>query len=115
MRGAIKIDQTNISYLTKTSEVLMREGDQANLKEAKGLLDVVLKQDSENIDALVCYGRIVEKTGESLENAKKYYERAIAVPDANHVNAHFYLGVLCEKLKDFERAIKLLKQTLVFD
>lgn len=76
---------------------------------------MVLKNEPENIDALVCYGRIVEKTGDKLENAKKYYERAIAVPESNHVNAHFYLGVLCEKSKDFERAIKLLKQTLVFD
>lgn len=75
----------------------------------------MLKQEPENIDALVCYGRIIEKIGDSLEAAKKYYERAIAVPESNHVNAHFYLGVLCEKLKDYERAIKLLKQTLVFD
>lgn len=75
-----------------------------------------MKHEPEHVDALVCYGRILEKKPNgSLDQAKEYYERAISVQDSNHVNAHFYLGVLCEKQKDYERAIKLLKQTLVFD
>jgi tetratricopeptide (TPR) repeat protein len=66
------------------------------------LLDIVIKKEPEHVDALVCYGRIIEKKNGDLDEAKIYYERAIAVPDANHVNAHFYLGVLCEKQKNLD-------------
>jgi cytochrome c-type biogenesis protein CcmH/NrfG len=97
MRTAVKHDQTNFSYLTKIAEVLMRDGEKEQLEEAKNLLDVVIKGDPNHADALVCYGRIIEKKNGDLNQAKSYYERAIAVQDANHVNAHFYLGVLCEK------------------
>jgi Tfp pilus assembly protein PilF len=72
-------------------------GRRNNLKRQKNLLDVVIKGDPNHADALVCYGRIIEKKNGDLNQAKSYYERAIAVQDANHVNAHFYLGVLCEK------------------
>ncbi len=31
------------------------------------------------------------------------------------MNAHFYYGVLCEKMKDTNKAISLLKKCLVLD
>jgi tetratricopeptide (TPR) repeat protein len=34
MRAAVKIDHTNISYVTKIAEVLMREGEPEHLEEA---------------------------------------------------------------------------------
>jgi len=43
------------------------------------------------------------------------YERAVNMPNCSNVNAHFYYGVLCEKMKDIQKAITLFKKCLVLD
>ena len=43
------------------------------------------------------------------------YSSGTKISGPAQINAHFYLGVLQEKVKDFPKAISLLKQCLVLD
>ena len=92
----------------------MREGKEGDLEEADKYLTLSLVKEPKSIDTLVCLGRVYEKQG-NLDKARERYQQAVDIPECFNVNAYFYLGVICEKQKDYKNAIKLLKQCLMID
>ncbi len=114
MRRSIGGGETNIYNQIKLSEVLMRQDDVTQQKEAVDILNKTLKQNPDCIDAMVVLGRAYERLND-IPSAKQVYERAVAVPNCQNVSAFFYLGVLLDKCKEFDRAISMLKQCLAID
>ena len=92
----------------------MREGTPELLKEAVKHLKEALRLDPENVDALVCLARVYEKQSQN-SLAAETYELAVSQQNCTNVNAHFYYGVLSEKMKETNRALALLKKCLVLD
>jgi Tfp pilus assembly protein PilF len=60
---------------------------------------MALKLEADNTDAIVCLARVYEKQN-SNPLAMETYEKAVSIPNCTNVNAHFYYGVLSEKLKE---------------
>ena len=114
MRDGIKNGASTAQNLTKLGEILMREGQEQDLTEAEKYLKESLQKEPKSVDALVCLGRVYEKQGD-LDKARQRYQEAVDVPECVNVNAYFYLGVICEKQKDYKKSIQLLKQCLIFD
>jgi tetratricopeptide (TPR) repeat protein len=84
------------------------------LKEAERILSIAVDMEPKYVDALVWIGRTYEKLNK-LEEAGIHYERAVTVMQKINVHAYFYYGVYCEKIKDFKKAIQLLKTCLNLD
>ena len=98
--------------LGKLGEILMREGPDQDLKQAEKYLRRAVEGDGgKTVETLVYLGRVCEKVGKTDE-ARTLYEKAVALPECNMVDAFFYLGVLCEKQKDYKKAILHLKTCL---
>ena len=114
MRDGIANGASTAQNLTKLGEILMREGQEQDLAEAGKYLTQSLELEPQSVDTLVCLGRVYEKQGK-LDQARERYQQAVDVPECVNVNAYFYLGVICEKQKDYRKAIQLLKQCLIFD
>ena len=104
MRDGIKNGASTAQNLTKLGEILMREGQEQDLTEAEKYLKESLQKEPKSVDALVCLGRVYEKQGD-LDKARQRYQEAVDVPECVNVNAYFYLGVICEKQKDYRKAI----------
>ena len=79
---------------------MTRDGDFQNLAEAKRLLEKANELKPQNPEILVALGRVNEKE-QDLDKARKCYQEAVDSPLTTNVNAYFYLGVVCEKQKDF--------------
>lgn len=114
MRTATTMQDAPAMAFSKLGEVLMREGGKMNLDEAEKLLKTAIRLDEQSSDSYACIARIYEKM-ERLDEAIKNYEMAISISGSPNVNAHFYLGVIYEKKKNYPKAILLLKQCLVLD
>ena len=65
-------------------------------------------------ETLVWLGRVCEKKN-MIEEARSLYQRAVDCPNCTFVEAYFLLGVICEKQKDYKKAILHLKTCLQLD
>lgn len=63
---------------------------------------------------MVVLGRTYERLDKN-DLALKTYEKAVSVPNCQNVSAFFYLGVLQDRQKQYDEAVKNLKQCLVLD
>lgn len=114
MKDAIDNEVNDPESLGKLGEILMREGPQQDLQLAERLLSSSVEQDGKNTETLVWLGRVCEKTGK-IDEARSLFQRAVDLPNCNMVDAYFYLGVVCEKQKDYKKAITHLKTCLQMD
>ena len=73
------------------------------MQQAVDILKRAHALDDQNPDAVVAIGRCLEKMG-NLEEAINYYEGALLLPMTN-LNAYFYLAVIYEKKKEYNRSI----------
>jgi tetratricopeptide (TPR) repeat protein len=111
LQRALELDPHNTEILTKLGEILVKEGK--HLEKAISLLEEAVRNDPCNPDALVAWGRCLEKLGRT-EDAVAKYESALLLP-ITHMNAYYYLALIYEKQKDFKKSIQLLKQCLGLD
>ena len=111
MKKAIEEGVDDADSLGKLGEVLMREGPEQDLDHAERLLKESVDKDPEVPETLVWLGRVCEKKG-NMEEARGLYQRAVECPNCTMVDAFFYLGVICEKQKDYKKAILHLKTCL---
>ena len=61
---------------------------------------------------------VLGRTFERMENptaARAVYQKAVSQPNCQNVSAFFYMGVLLDKQKEYDEAVKNLKQCLVID
>lgn len=114
MREAVDAGVSDPDSLGKLGEILMREGADQDLDFAERLLKSSVDQDGTNPETLVWLGRVYEKSSR-LDEARALYQRAVDIPGCNMVDAFFYLGVICEKQKDYKKAILHLKTCLQMD
>ena len=47
-----------------------------------------------------------------MDEARTLFQKAVDLPNCTMVDAYFYLGVICEKQKDYKKAILHLKTCL---
>ena len=92
----------------------MREGPDQDLDHAERLLRQSIELDGFVPETLVWLGRVCEKKG-NMDEARSLFQRAVDCPNCAMVDAFFYLGVICEKQKDYKKAILHLKTCLQLD
>lgn len=84
-----------------------------NPEEAKKLLEEILAEDPENLNALIKLGDIYSSQGEYIK-AKEYYQRARDV-QPNNIDVLFSLEQLMERTERWTDAIRYLDEILDID
>lgn len=111
MKEAVNKGVSDANSQGKLGEILMREGSDQDLVFAEKLLRSSVEQDDKNAETLVWLGRVCEKTNK-MDEARSLFQKAVDLPNCTMVDAYFYLGVICEKQKDYKKAILHLKTCL---
>lgn len=111
MKEAIEKGVNDAQSLGKLGEILMREGPDQDLVLAEKYLRSSIEQDDKNAETLVWLGRVCEKQAK-MDEARTLFQKAVDLPNCTMVDAYFYLGVICEKQKDYKKAILHLKTCL---
>ncbi len=104
----LKLNSNSIPALMALSKVFLVRN---NVVQALELLDKVVTHDPLNADAFYNLG-IVYYNSEDIENAKRFFKRAIEI--SNHLNSYLYLAYISEQEGNKEEAIAYLRKRIHF-
>jgi len=98
------------SYLLKELVILyLRQKDN---EKALGVVENMLEQDPDNVEALIIYGRIKQDL-KQFDDAKKAYEKILAI-DPRQNNIYLLLGGLYVEEGNLARASQIYKQLVKY-
>ena len=109
-----QIDQASPVWQSTLIRLAFNLNSLGKVDEARAILDDILKRDPGNLQALEAAGNIL-RSHKRYKEAKDYYSRAIKLlkkPTKKDWKYFYSRGVCYERLKDWPRAEKDLKQAL---
>ena len=115
LKKGLKVGKNSLEILVKLAEVIMMMNDERSEERRNNALEyvtIVLDKQPENVDALIIYGRIMDKEGkldESYNAFEKY--KQILVSGADH-SSQQVKRVALSKMKYFTKPefVKKLKK-----